>query len=200
LRMTWWNRIGLLFAVGFFIAAGYFYREAIRTRDRFAGMPVRIPLSHAPVGAETPEFVAKGGRYYDIEIRQHGAVFEPRENKVLWVVSEQGHLVANGDSTRDQGRDGDDLVVGSFRPEHDGHYKVRVTFRNPVDTSIESASELIVIPDVGERDDVGMGAGILEFAAGVCGFVGLTALTFAVTGIITQRKVVRQEASAVNRG
>jgi Flp pilus assembly protein TadG len=45
-----------------------------------------------------------------------------------------------------------------------------------------------------------MGAGILEFAAGVCGFVGLTALTFAVTGIITQRKVVRQQASAVNRG
>ena len=192
--MTWWNRIGLLFAIGFFIAAGYFYREAIGTRDRFAGMPIRISLPRNAGEVETSEFMAKGASSYDIEVVRGAMSLDLQQGNLSWALLEDEHIVAHGEVARELGSDGDDAIIGSFRPAHDGHYKLRVDNHDPSAFPAETPAALIVIPDMGEREGVGVAAGILEFAAGICGFLGLMALALAIAGVIVKRRKLAQLA------
>lgn len=198
LRIGVWSWIGLSVATGLFVVAAFLYRDALHVRSRFIGMPVSVPMS--PGEMETPEFVAEKGIYYDIEIASHGAFLDSRHLDVSWEVSEQGRSIAKGDSTQYHNRDGDDQIIGFFRPEHDGRYKLHATARNPVGTSLGSPPELIVTPEMGQRDDIAMGAGILESASVVCLLVGLMALSFALTGIFTTRKNVEEQTGVARHG
>jgi hypothetical protein len=197
LRISWWSRIGLLLAVGFFIAAGYFYRESAGFRYSHVWMPLSIPLALAPGEIESPEFAADKGIYYVVEIAPHGGVIDEKNARVSWIISENGQAVTHGAAAEDFGGDSDERFIGSFRPEHDGHYKLNLVIHKLTATVGTEPPELRVILDPGQRSDIVDGAGILEFMAGICGFLGLLALAFAVAGIITRRKVVRPDASSV---
>lgn len=192
--MTWWSRIGLLVAVGFFIAAAYFYRESTRVRYSHVWMPLSIPLALAPGEIKSPEFAADKGIYYVVEIAPHGGVIDEKNASVSWTISENGQAVAHGAAAEDFGGDSDERFIGSFRPEHDGHYELDLVIRRLTATLGTNSPELRVILDPGERSDIVDGAGIVEFMAGICGFLGLLSLAFAVAGIITRQKVTRQDA------
>lgn len=200
LRISVWSWIGLFVAAGLFVIAAFLYRDALHVRNKFIGMPVGIRLSPTPGETETPEFVAEKGIYYDIEIVPHGAVLDARQIDVAWEIFEQGGSIAKGHSTQDQSRDGDNPVIGFFRPEHNGHYKLHATVRSAVGSAASSPPDLIVTPDIGERDDIGMGAGVLEFASVVCLLVGLMALSFALTGVFTRRKHVQEHTGMAGHG
>jgi len=200
MQLTMLIRIGLLAAVGLFLVAGYFYRDSAGVRERFAGMPVRISLPANASEVQTSEFIAKGGRSYDIEVVPNATSLDLQQDNLSWALLEDEHIVAHGEVARKLGGDGDDAIIGSFRPAHDGHYKLRVVSHDSAVSPAKTQADLIVIPDMGERDDVGMAAGILEFAAGICGFLGLMALAFSITGVIVKRRKLAQLAhGSVNR-
>jgi hypothetical protein len=188
------TRIGLLAAVGLFLVAGYFYRESAGVRESFAGMPIRISLSGNASEVRTSEFIAKGGRSYDIEVVRGAMSLNLQQDSLSWALLEDEHIVAHGAVARELSSDGDDAIIGSFRPAHDGHYKLRVDSHNSAVSPAKTQADLIVIPDMGERENVGVAAGILEFAAGICGLLGLMALAFAVAGVIVKRRKLAQLA------
>jgi hypothetical protein len=186
----------LLLAVGFFVAAGFLYRDSIRVRNSHVWMPLSIPLLLAPGEIESREFAADNGIYYVIEIAPHGGIIDEKNASVSWTISENGQAVAHGAAANDFGGSSDERFIGSFRSEHDGHYKLNLVIRRLTATVGTDPPELRVILDPGERTDLVDGAGILEFMAGICSFLGLLALAFAVTGIVTRWKIMRQEANA----
>jgi hypothetical protein len=188
------TRIGLVAAVGLFLVAGYFYRDSAAVRGTFAGMPVRISLPGNASEVQTSEFIAKGGRSYDIEVVRNATSLDLQQDNLSWALLEDKHIVAHGEVARKLGCDGDDAIIGSFRPAHDGHYKLRVVSHDSAVSPARTQADLIVIPDMGERDDVGIAAGILEFAAGICGFLGLMTLAFSITGVIVKRRKLAQLA------
>ncbi len=197
--MTWWSRIGFLMAVGFFIAAGFLYRDSTRLRNSHVWLPLSMPLLPAPSEIESPEFAADKGIYYVIEIAPHGGVIDEKNTSVAWTISENGQAVTHGAAPSDFGGNSDERFIGSFRPEHDGHYKLNLVIRRLTGRVGTDPPELRVILDPGERSDIVNGAGILESMAGIFGFLGLLALAFAVTGIVTRWKLTRQEANAAKR-
>ncbi len=200
MKISPWSTIGFLVAIGLFVVAGYFYRYSAGVRETFAGMPIRISLPGNASGVETREFIAKGGRSYDVEIVRSATGLNLQQDNLSWALLEHEHIVAHKEVARELGSDGDDAIIGSFRPDHDGHYKLRVDTHDPAVSPAATQADLIVIPSMGERDDVGMAAGILEFAAGICGFLGLMALAFAITGIIVkQRKLAQPAHGSVSR-
>ena len=188
------TRIGLLAAVGLFLVAGYFYRDSVGVRERFAGMPIKISLPGNASEVQTSEFIARGGRSYDIEVVRGAMSLNLQQDNLSWALLEDEHIVAQGEVARELGSDGDDAIVGSFRPAHDGHYKLRVDSHDSAVSPARTEADLVLIPDMGEREDVGLAAGILEFAAAVCGFLGLMALAFAITGVIVKRRKLAQLA------
>jgi hypothetical protein len=188
------TRIGLLAAVGLFLVAGYFYRDSSGVRERFAGMPIRISLAGNASEVETSEFIARGGRSYDVEVVPSATTLNLQQDNLSWALLEDERIVAHGEVAREFGSDGDDAIIGSFHPAHDGHYKLRVDSHDSAVSPAITQADLIVIPDMGEREDVGLAAGILEFAAGICGFLGLMALAFAITGIIAKQRKLAQLA------
>src|SRR5579864_8599503 len=192
MQLTMLTRIGLLAAVGLFLVAGYFYRDSTGVRGRFAGMPIRISYPVNASEVQTSEFIARGGSSYDIEVVRGARSLNLQQDNLSWALMEDEHIVAHGEVARELGSDGDDAIIGSFRPAHDGHYKLRLDSHHSAVS--QTQADLIVIPDMGERDDVGMAAGILEFAAGICGFLGLMALAFAVAGVIVKRRKLAQLA------
>jgi hypothetical protein len=151
-------------------------------------MPVMIPLSLTPAEVNSPEFVAEKGRLYDIEIVPHGAAINGQNNDVSWTISDPGRVIAREDSIRSEGSDGDNQVIGSFRPERDGRYELHVTVRSIAGTS-SNPPKLMVIPDMSERENVAVGAGILELEALVCLVVGLVVLSLAIVKIGRSRSV-----------
>jgi hypothetical protein len=157
-------------------------------------MPIKISLPGNASEVQTSEFIAKGGRSYDIEVVRGAMSLNLQQDNLSWALLEDEHIVAQGEVVRELGSDGDDAIVGSFRPAHDGHYKLRVDSHDSAVSPARTQADLVLIPDMGEREDVGLAAGILEFAAGVCGFLGLMALAFAITGIIVKRRKLAQLA------
>jgi hypothetical protein len=194
MQLTMLTRIGLLAAVGLFLVAGYFYRDLAGVRERFTGMPIRISLPGNASEVQTSEFIAKGGMSYDIEVVRNATSLNLQQNNLSWALLEDEHIVAYGEVARELGSDGDDVIIGSFRTAHDGHYKLRLNSHHSAVSPAKTQADLIVIPDMGERDDVGMAAGILEFAAGIFGFLGLMALAFSITGVIVKRRKLAQRA------
>jgi hypothetical protein len=194
MQLTMLTRIGLLAAVGLFLVAGYFYRDSTGVRGRFAGMPIRISLPGNASEVQTSEFIASGGSSYDIEVVRGARSLNLQQDNLSWALMEDQHIVAHGEVARELGSDGDDAIIGSFRPAHDGHYKLRLDSHHSAVSPAKTQADLIVIPDMGERDDVGMAAGILEFAAGICGFLGLMALALAIAGAIVKRRKLAQLA------
>jgi hypothetical protein len=195
MKISLWSTIGFLVAISLFVAAGYFYRDSAGVRETFAGMPIRISLPGNASEVETREFIAKGGRLYDVEIVRSATGLNLQQGNLSWALLEYEHIVAHKDVAREVGSDGDVAIIGSFRPEHDGHYKLRVNTHDPAATQ----TDLIVIPDMGERENVGVAAGILEFAAGICGFLGLMALAFAITEVIVKQRKLVQLAHGLSR-
>jgi hypothetical protein len=194
MQLTMLTRIGLLAAVGLFLVAGYFYRDSAGVRETFTGMPIRISLAGNASEVQTSEFIAKGGRSYDIEVVGRATSLNLQQHNLSWALLEHEQIVAHGEVARELGSDGDDAVIGSFRPAHDGHYKLRVDSHDSAVSPAATQADLIVIPDMGERDDIGMAAGILEFAAGICGFLGSMVLAFAVAGVVAKRRKLAQLA------
>jgi len=194
MQLTMLTRIGLLAAVGLFLVAGYFYRDSTGVRGRFAGMPIRISLPGNASEVQTSEFIARGGSSYDIEVVRGARSLNLQQDNLSWALMEDEYIVAHGEVARELGSDGDDAIIGSFRPAHDGHYKLRLNSHHSAVSPAKTQADLIVIPDMGERDDVGMAAGILEFAAGICGFLGSMALALAIAGAIVKRRKLAQLA------
>lgn len=188
MRISLWSGIAILVGVGFSVAAIFSFRDSLRVRNRYIGMPVKVSLSLTPAEMNSPEFVAEKG-IYDIEIVSHGAVISGKNTDISWTISDQGRAVAQGDSSQSQGSDGGNRVIGTFRPERNGRYTLHVTVRTLAPTSISGALELMVIPDIGERDDIAMGAGFLELEALICGVVGLVVLSVAIVKIRGSRSV-----------
>jgi hypothetical protein len=191
MKISPWSTITFLVAIGLFVAAGYLYRDSIRTRDRHAWEPLRMPLPLAAGEMESAEFFAEKGIYYVIEIAPHGAA---GEEDLSWTVSENGSQVTSEAVSHGGGGNSDEQVYGSFRPEHDGRYKLHVSIRNVGLRGGTNPPELKVVLDPGERADIVDGAGLLEFVAGVCGFLGLMALAFAITGVIVKNRKLAQLA------
>ncbi len=195
MKISLWSTIGFVVAIGLFVAAGFLYRDSADVRGTFAGMPVRISLPGNASEVETPEFIARGGRSYDVEIVRSATGLNFQQDNLSWAFLEHEHIVARKEVARELSSDGDDAIIGSFRPDHDGHYKLRVDTHDPAATQ----TDLIVIPDMSERENVGVAAGILEFAAGICGFLGLMALAFAITGVIVKQRKLAQLAHGLSR-
>ncbi len=200
MKISLWSTIGFVVAIGLFVAAGCFYRDSADVRGTFAGMSVRISLPGNASEVETPEFIARGGRSYDVEIVRSATGLNLQQDNLSWALLEHEHIVAHKEVVWELSSDGDDAIIGSFRPEHDGHYKLRVDTHDRAVSPVATQADLIVIPDMGERDDVGMAGGILEFAAGICCFLGLMALAFAIAGVIVkQRKLAQLAHGSVSR-
>ncbi len=148
-----------------------------------------ILLSDAAHETESPDFTAEKGTYYDIEIAPGGNLVDLKQIDISYAILEGGRSVVSGNSKQILGHDGDDIIIGYFRPEHDGRYKLSLNVRGLAVKPAASFPELIVIPDIGRRDDIGMGAGILEFSALGCALVGLMALAVAA-GMFAKRQAV----------
>ena len=191
MRISWWSRIGLLLAVGFFVAAGHLYRESVRVRDSHVWMPLSIPLALAPSEIESPEFFAQNGVSYAIELDTHRTGISVRDVDISWAILEKETVVKKGESSEFLGStDGDDLVLGSFRAGHDGNYKLQTKVRNLDGTPGSPSPTLIVVLEMDEREDIVVGESIYKYEAGICGFLGSMALAFAVTGIIAKHRRV----------
>ena len=129
------------------------YRDSADVRGTFAGMPVRISLPGNASEVETPEFIARGGRSYDVEIVRSATGLNLQQDNLSWALLEHEHIVAHKEVVWELSSDGDDAIIGSFRPEHDGHYKLRVDTHDRAVSPVATQADLIVIPDMGERDE-----------------------------------------------
>ena len=196
MKISLWSTIGFVIAIGLFVAAGFLYRDSIRARYRHVWQPMSMPLPLVAGEVESPEFFAEKGIHYVIEIAPNSAV---GEEDFSWTVSEDGSPVASEAVSHGGGGNSDEQIYGSFRPEHDGRYKLHLSIRNVALRGGTNPPELKVILDPGERSDIVDGAGFLELAAGLCGFLGLMALAFAITGIIVKQRKLAQLAHGLSR-
>jgi hypothetical protein len=199
MRVTLWEGVGVLIGVGLLTWAAFLYQDSLHVRNKHTEMPLNTPVSLAPGDTETPEFVAEKESYYHIEIASHGGAIDWRNTNVSWTLLEHGHAIAKGDAISYQGSDGDDQVIGSFRPEQDGHYKIHLSIRTLAWTVGTSAPELKVILDPGQRDDIAMGAGFLELEAEICGVIGLVMLSLVIVRIFKSRGMPQEQVSAAER-
>jgi hypothetical protein len=190
-KLPWITIVGALVAIGLFIEAGQLYRDSINTRNRYDWMPLRFPLPVTTGEIESPQFTAQKGVYYVFEIEPNGAILQNRNLRqdfdISWKVVEEGRIVERGESKDSAGVDGGNPVIGHFRPDHDGHFRFLANLRK-IGTTSGASPQIIAVIDIGQRADIVDGAGFLELAAGVCGFLGLMALAFVITGIIVKQR------------
>ena len=196
-KFSWTTIVGALVAIGLLITAGQLYRDSINTRHRYDWMPLRFPLPLTPGEIESPQFTGQKGAHYVFEIEPNSAVLQDQtlhQNfDISWKVVEDGKIIDRGESKDSAGTDGGNALIGSFQPDHDGHFRFLANLRKVCKTS-GASPQIIAVIDIGQRADIVDGAGFLEFIAGVCGFLGLTALAFAVAGVIVKRRKLAQLA------
>ena len=197
-KLTWTTIVGALVAIGLFITAGQLYRDSINTRYRYDWMPLRFPLPVTTGEIESPQFTAQKNVYYVFEIEPNGAMLQNlqplhQDFDISWKVVEEGKIIDRGESKDSAGADGGNPVIGHFRPDHDGHFRFLANLRK-IRTTPGASPQIIAVIDIGQRADIVDGAGFLELAAGVCGFLGLMALAFAVAGVIVKRRKLAQPA------
>jgi hypothetical protein len=193
-KFPWTMIVGALIAIGLFVAAGSLYRDSVRTRYRHVWQPMSMPLRLVAGEIESPEFLADKDVYYVVEIAPHGETIDEPHADMSWTISENEKAIAQGTLGRAFGGNSDERFLGSFRPDHNGRYRLHLSVRKIDTTGGTGPAELKVILDPGERSDIVDGAGLLEIAAGICGFLGLMALAFAITGVIVKRRKLAQLA------